>query len=591
MEEIKSIRARVKNEQNPIGDIKVTLFSQENDIKVILLFVNGKRKEYTYNRTINTDLTIDDYINKSLESEARQEINQQGLNKQASDYFDIVQDPWDEIPPVIRWFGKDPYYLNNGAEIYIRWENQLDKNKDSSEVGGLKWSNDDGSEKKEVNGINKSNITKYIYIKAPKLENIDENIDLGIKDSSFKFWETPLSDSENSDSYSGKTSDRNLIKLLIDKWKTKVPEYEELDLCDNDNQPCFIIRYKSPLEIGSTKQEPDSQDNDKKVDIKLSVVLPDDLKVNAKEDIPNLDIWIGEPPSETDEFDFGPDEEIDLSILGDEFTEDDFQGDPWDDIELERDIDSELEFDGSGVVNTGGSNIISPNTKYSSNSILLSGDLKNISNSSVLTYQSLGGKKKRDVKSDIVNTKGDRISGADIVNNMNNFIKDVLEPFSSFLKSNYPNLYKNLYITSAIRGYVPSGGSLTSQHMKGQAIDCQILRPKRGDKIQTSLSFIEANKELLNAILEWYKDNPVGYDQILFETRDPASCWIHWSYQRNNNRLQLLRFSNDTARASRSRFKSSGTVFGKTPEINTTGSYVLPPVSLSSLGFDLPLLV
>jgi hypothetical protein len=145
---------------------------------------------------------------------------------------------------------------------------------------------------------------------------------------------------------------------------------------------------------------------------------------------------------------------------------------------------------------------------------------------------------------------------------MNEFVSDVLGPFATFLKSNYPDLYKNWYITSATRGYVPDGGSLTSQHMKGQAVDSQILG--------STAKLPGDNIKLLNAILTWYQSNPVGYGQILFETRG-NSCWIHWSYSRGNTKIQLLRFKEDTTL--------------KSASINTTGTYVKPTVTASALGF------
>lgn len=166
--------------------------------------------------------------------------------------------------------------------------------------------------------------------------------------------------------------------------------------------------------------------------------------------------------------------------------------------------------------------------------IIITGDLKNIGNSKYLKYQSTRNGKK---PIEDFNSNGKTITKKEIVKNMNNFIEDVLSPFSTFLKNKYNKLYSNLWITSSTRAYVPKSGSLTSQHFYGQAID-----------IGYGGSFRKKNDlalQLLNAILEWYQLNPVGYDQILFETRDKKSCWIHWSYKRNNNRIELRRFVND----------------------------------------------
>ena len=146
---------------------------------------------------------------------------------------------------------------------------------------------------------------------------------------------------------------------------------------------------------------------------------------------------------------------------------------------------------------------------------------------------------------------------------MNFFIQDVLGPFATFLKKNYPALYKNWKFTSATRSYVPAGGSKTSQHQIGQAIDSQIVGKAPG--VET----MKVNLDLLNAILTWYQQNPVGYDQILWETRTPNASWIHWSYSRPNNRKILWRFKNDSIL--------------QRAVVNKTGVYVLPGVTESQI--------
>ena len=162
--------------------------------------------------------------------------------------------------------------------------------------------------------------------------------------------------------------------------------------------------------------------------------------------------------------------------------------------------------------------------------------------------------------------KGKVISKAERVKNMNEFIQDVLAPFAEFLKTNYLNLYQNLYITSTTRDYVPKGGSATSQHFFAQAVDMQIATS--GFKAVN-----DKNLELLQAIIKFYAQTSVGYDQILWETRNKKSCWIHWSYKRNGNRNQILRFVDDST------YKNS--------KLNTTGKKI---AFLPKAG-DLPLYV
>lgn len=201
----------------------------------------------------------------------------------------------------------------------------------------------------------------------------------------------------------------------------------------------------------------------------------------------------------------------------------------------------------------GGSDI-KPSSTVSSVGVILPPDLRAVKNSIRLTQSSDGNNAIAIGDTDSTYTKDV------IIRNLNEFITDVLGPFATFLKQNYPNLYKNWYITSAQRNYVPAGGSKISQHQKGQAIDSQIVIGSKG-----SVEWQKANLEFLNAILTWYQQNPVGYDQILWETRKPGSNWIHWSYKRNDNRLMLLRFVDDKT--------------NRNAKVNTTGKYVSPGVT------------
>lgn len=197
----------------------------------------------------------------------------------------------------------------------------------------------------------------------------------------------------------------------------------------------------------------------------------------------------------------------------------------------------------TGTLEVGGSDSQSVSGSVPSNKIILTDDLKVISNSNILTKVSMGSGTYQEPKDITVNTKSgvQTIKGSEVVTCMNEFIQDVLGPFATFLKNKYPQYYKVLTFTSATRGYVPNGGSATSQHFRGQAVDMQLVLGSGFGKKN------DANLILYNLILEWYKDHPVGYDQLLFESRRKySSCWTHLSYRRNHNRLQSLRFVNDS---------------------------------------------
>jgi hypothetical protein len=343
-----------------------------------------------------------------------------------------------------------------------------------------------------------------------------------------------------------------------------------------DKQPNEVVKGSDPAtnkEVASqATKETNITYNDDPVVISeprpdkfdLEIVGIDTTKnvvVNAKQEMPEFTIYVGGQSQFSESF---------LKDLDPEYSESEYSGPEEETIilpggeviiafnntELTRD-DGSNETGGSGGegVQTGGSLIVQPGGSVSSGSISLPADLAGASNSAKL---------KSSLDKDIISPgNGQKVTSAELYTNMNQFISDVLGPFATFLKKNYPDLYKKWNINSATRNYVPKGGSLTSQHMRGQAIDSQILG--------ASLSNPDLNIKLLNAILTWYQNNPVGYGQILFETRVPNSCWIHWSYKRGSNKLQLLRFKND------------GTL--RSAAVNTVGSYVKPGVTAAALGF------
>ncbi len=388
--------------------------------------------------------------------------------------------------------------------------------------------------------------------------------------------------------------DSSLISNLIEYWQKKVPNYTGLNLCYPDNLSCNLVKYISPIDPvaddvqeladvtpglspsipGQTPSQPTKQ--------KLNFIFPENFEIIERVPVPEFSIYVGDAPIEEIDGQFIAEEFEDLGELDDEYKEGGYTG-PEEDFdavagvsfnlaELLRDenpviVEAPAEQQKADGVEFGGSTVNAPSGSVSKTKIDVPSELAAVQNASVLKKQSMGNGKMRE-PADIVSAKLGSIKGEDVIKDMNQFIQDVLGPFAKWLKSKHPDIYKNWYITSASRGYIPSGGSLTSQHMKGQAIDSTYLGSKRTKP--------ENNIKLMNAILEWYKDNPLGYGQILFETRDkldgkPAdSCWIHWSYTRGTKRLMFARFHNDTT---------------KSASANKTGAYVLPTLTKSSLGF------
>jgi hypothetical protein len=340
MELIKSIR--VRNRKNNL-DIRVNLYLDKN--KYILNGTNGKEGT-TQMRVIWTNLQIStkgkysNYTNDELIKEFI-DIN----SKRENADYDIIQDPWLKEPPNFRNFGFDPYYLNNGSEVYISWSwldgvtEINDINITNIEPGGLKWSDDKGNELKIPKSIeNANNSLKYYIRKKIKVKNSYRNTAGNLISEEFKIDKNgSLSKSEEKD-YDGTIEDIDIINELISLWKIKVPNYESLRLCSPDNKVCYFssgdnvlqgIKYISPIE---DLQQTESQDNQSvsqdPIDdkINLSFQIDSTLNIKPREDF-NFKIFIGEPPVDPllAGFDFGEDEQ-DLSLLDDEFIEADFVG-------------------------------------------------------------------------------------------------------------------------------------------------------------------------------------------------------------------------------------------------------------------------
>lgn len=109
-----------------------------------------------------------------------------------------------------------------------------------------------------------------------------------------------------------------------------------------------------------------------------------------------------------------------------------------------------------------------------------------------------------------------------IVDNMKLLAEKVFEPIRE-------HFGKPIYISSMYRGFVLNqaiGGSLTSQHCSGQAMDIDM-----GDK----------GKPTNFEIFQYIKKNLV-FDQLIYEFgTDKNPAWVHVSYSATHNRGQVLK--------------------------------------------------
>lgn len=110
----------------------------------------------------------------------------------------------------------------------------------------------------------------------------------------------------------------------------------------------------------------------------------------------------------------------------------------------------------------------------------------------------------------------------DAIENMKLLAEKVFEPIREHFKA-------PIYVSSVYRGIplnVAIGGSKTSQHVAGQAMDIDM-----GDKQKPS------NFE----IFQYIKKNLV-FDQLIWELgTDKNPSWVHVSYCKINNRKQVLK--------------------------------------------------
>lgn len=110
----------------------------------------------------------------------------------------------------------------------------------------------------------------------------------------------------------------------------------------------------------------------------------------------------------------------------------------------------------------------------------------------------------------------------DTIENMKLLAEKVFEPIRAHFNVPIPisSMFRSLRLNNAI------GGSLTSQHCSGQAMDIDM-----GDKGKPS------NFELF----QYIKKNLV-FDQLIWEMgNDKNPSWVHVSYSKIKNRKQVLK--------------------------------------------------
>lgn len=123
-------------------------------------------------------------------------------------------------------------------------------------------------------------------------------------------------------------------------------------------------------------------------------------------------------------------------------------------------------------------------------------------------------------------------SKADMIANMRCLAVNCLDS----IKTKFPGMY----FTSGFRDYIPAGGSTTSQHMLGQAVDMKF----------NGMSKAKYHDE----IVPWIIKN-VPYDQVLLEYLPSGGHWIHISFKEKGNRYQHFTMYNHSRKSPNGSFK------------------------------------
>ena len=382
MDEIKSVRVRRNDINSGSLDIRVVIFKQNHtfgaDERVVAGIYNPYKPdakkvwiETTYKKTgsykdYTDDQFIEDFVNMNSKIEGK--------------LYYVIQDPWENKVPIYRDYGSDPYYLNNGAVVYIMW-----KDGDKA-VGGQKYSDDNGFEL-TPNDISFKKTIKIIS------SNETQGFTLG-KNGDFEY-------SNNSQEYVSTIKDSDIISEIISKWKTKVDNYNDLWPCMPIYESCSIIPYKGPLQpivpevstkpVGATAISADSK---KKEPIKINL---QDTVVKVKEDVLSLKVYIGiakdaaleqlieEKSLNNEQDDFIDGEGVDIS----DYVESDFQGMDEVEIQLQEDISSGQQDSDSELVAPGTPANIRPVSNFDS-LLRLAGDCaRELGKNPRVNYQNL----------------------------------------------------------------------------------------------------------------------------------------------------------------------------------------------------------
>jgi hypothetical protein len=318
------------------------------------------------------EFVINEFIVRNAFAILTKNNNTTVANTKSKTYYKIIQDPWQDEPPLERNYGFDPYFLNNRTKVQIYWylpptNDKLsfyDPKYGAGLTGGVNYSNNDGTESynRFISALNliggpvasdlepgfSQNEADIQFAKDEKKKIIKSLSAEGFgSDSKYCTFILSSNDiiqvgtssgtvsvtanSPEPDTFPGDVNDLDIINKFIDIWKKKVPNYD-LKLCVPNFFPNDVnLEFKNPATQSLSTPKPDNQSPTQntadEVKFNLSVVYDENVTIKAGQDLPSVDIYVGNPPKEEAEFYFEDRDEFEeLYQLDEEYVETDYSG-------------------------------------------------------------------------------------------------------------------------------------------------------------------------------------------------------------------------------------------------------------------------
>ena len=344
-----SVETKTENTTPPISyeewELKFITLDLPADVPITKKYSN-KDSQYGTNQIEVLEFIVPDFIQRVTLTKLR-DLKYSGVEADllSQSYYKIIQDPFSEQLPLTRNYNTDGYFLNNGTEVSVRWNTGAsvsiwDSKYVEAEIGGVNYSLADGSESWDQSlslpgstpsvpfiqtaediqfaKEEKKKITKFVTA-------INGSKSFMLSSGQIKLFEKP----NEPDFFPGEVKDLDLVTKLVDVWKTKIPNYD-LKISNPNNQAGGSLEFKDPLQglspsIAGADNTGSSVSTADEVKFELSIVYDKNVTIKADQDLPNIEIYVGEPPA-LGEFLFQQDEFDDLALLDEEYNEDTFRG-------------------------------------------------------------------------------------------------------------------------------------------------------------------------------------------------------------------------------------------------------------------------